>query len=165
MRRTFLCLVLLVPLVAVEPALAAPPKPGKPVPLGRTPGAERFEVKRGHGRAVITKKGSALVVVRRGRIRVVDRPGGLHPTVSCNRWPVRVSSTTRQLRGRDLRCHVFGAGPWQVIAKGAGINASGTVRGSLTLQATPGKRRGLYRVGQGKLKRWPLATKTYNVAR
>ncbi|HSK16796.1 MAG TPA: hypothetical protein VK915_11585 [Gaiellaceae bacterium] len=165
MRRTVLCLVVLVPVVAVGPALAAGPKAGEPIPLARTPGSELVEVKRGHGRAVITKKGSIVVVVRRGRIRVVDRPGGDRPTFRCNRPPVRVSSTTVQVRGKDIRCLVFGAGPWQVIAKGAGVNASGRVRGSLTLQATPGKRRGLYRVGQGNFKRWPLAATTYNVVR
>jgi hypothetical protein len=164
MRRTLLGAVVLLALGVTEPALAA--KAGKPIPLGRTPGSDYLELKRGHGRAAVTKQGALAIVVRRGRVRVVDRPGGERPRASCNRTGKRVSSTTVQYRGRDVRCLVRGTGPWQVIIKGSGISASGRVKGSLTLNAAADKPRGRYRVGQsGPYKRWPRAAQTYNVAR
>ena len=42
----------------------------------RTPGAELIELRAGYGRAVIGRRGSVLIRVSVGRIRVVDLPGG-----------------------------------------------------------------------------------------
>ena len=41
----------------------------------RTPGAELIELRAGYGRAVIGRRGSVLIRVSVGRIRVVDLPG------------------------------------------------------------------------------------------
>jgi hypothetical protein len=135
-----------------------------PVKL-RTPGAELLDLQNGRGRAVVTRRGSLLVQIVRGKLRVVDVAGGSPPNVSdaCRRRARRVSATTIELRGRRIGCRIWSGkngGPWQVVMKGRGISASGIVRGSLTLDARDRGPLGLYRIGARDWQRWPRNART-----
>jgi hypothetical protein len=134
----------------------------------RTPGAELIELRAGYGRAVIGRRGSVLVRVAVGRIRVVDLPGGGRPNRSCNRRGVRVSRSTMQYGGSDVRCRVWtgtAGGPWQAVINGRRISAAGSVRGSLTLDAFNTGPRGLYRIAGGPLRYWPRTARTFELWR
>jgi hypothetical protein len=134
----------------------------------RTPGAELIELDAGYGRAVIGRRGSVLIRVSVGRIRVVDLPGGGRPNRSCNKRGVRVSSSTTQYRGTDVRCRVWSGasgGPWQVVINGRRIFAAGSVLGSLTLDAFDQGPRGRYRIAGGALRYWPRTARTFELWR
>lgn len=159
MRRTVLLLVIAA--VAIEAAGAA----RGDVAQTRTPGAQWVVVSNGNGRAAIVRRGSFLVRVERGRVRVIDLPGGSRPSRRCNRRGNRVSDATVEYRGRDVRCRVWGEGPWQLIVRGRGIDGSGVVRGSLTLDAVESGAAGTFRIGQRDARRWPRAPKTFLLRR
>jgi hypothetical protein len=129
----------------------------------RTPGAQWVSLSNGNGRAVLSRRGSFLVLVGRGRIRVIDLPGGSRPNRSCNRRAIRVSRVAFEYRGRGLRCHVFGDGPWQVVVRGINIDGSGRVRGSLTLDAASSGATGRFSIGQRPARRWPRAATTFEL--
>jgi hypothetical protein len=129
----------------------------------RTPGAQWVSLSNGNGRAVVSRKGSFLILVGRGRIRVIDLPGGSRPNRSCNRRAIRVSSVATEYRGRGVRCHVFGQGPWQVVVRGFNIDGSGRVRGSLTLDAVNSGPTGRFSIGQRAARRWPRAARTFEL--
>lgn len=134
----------------------------------RTPGAELIELRGGYGRAVIGRRGSVLIRVGTGRIRVVDLPGGLRPNRSCNKRGLRVSRTTVQYGGTDVRCRIWSGasgGPWQAVINGRRINAAGSVRGSLTLDAFDTGPRGTYRIAGGPLRYWPRTARTFTLLR
>jgi hypothetical protein len=138
--------------------------------LLRTPGAEFIELGRGNGRAVITRRGSVNVNLRRrGHIRVVDLPGGGRPNVRCNKAGVRIRPSTVQFRGPELRCLVSSGkrgGPWQTVIRGRGIFASGVVRGSLTLDGADRGPTGVFRIGaEGGWRDWPRNARTYGLDR
>jgi hypothetical protein len=138
--------------------------------LLRTPGAEHVELRGGNGRAVITRRGTLLVNVRQGQIRIVDLPGGGVPNLSdqCRRRVTRVSPTTLVLRGRNIGCQVWSGvngGPWQVIMRGRGINAGGIVRGSVTLDGANTGPVGQYRIAGETWKRWPRRVRTFELNR
>ena len=156
-RLAFLALIAALAVTLVSPASGADA-------AARTPGAQSFQLWNGHGRAAVLRKrgGSLIVRVATGRIRVVDLPGGagaLHS--NCNRTGERVSDTTVEYRGPDVRCFVFGATPWQVVVRGHRISASGVVRGSLTLDAFDEGRAGRFQIGDRPVKRWPRVARTY----
>lgn len=132
----------------------------------RTPGAEFVELRAGNGRAVIARRGSILVRVGSGRVRVVDLAGGGRPNRICNRRGVRVSPTTVQYRGADLRCRIWSGtsgGPWQAVIIGRQINVAGSARGSLTLDAVDQGPTGTYRIGDSSLRRWPRTARTFTL--
>ena len=131
----------------------------------RTPGAQSFELRSGNGRAVVSRRGSLNTRVVRGRVRIVDLPGGSRPRRSCNRRAIRISRVAVEFRGRDVRCLVWGVGPWQVIMQGRGIHASGKVRGSLTLDGVNVGSRGIYKIGSRDFRRWPQAPRTFSLQR
>ena len=134
----------------------------------RTPGAELIELRAGNGRAVIGRRGSVLIRVAVGRIRVVDLPTGRRPNRSCNKRGVRVSRSTVQYSGTDVRCRVWSGdrgGPWQAVITGRRIYAGGSARGSLTLDAFNTGPTGTYRIAGSALKRWPRAARTYTLWR
>lgn len=131
----------------------------------RTPGAQFVELRDGRGRAVVARRGAINVNVRRGRVRVVDLPGGRRPRRECNKRGVRVSPFALEYRGRNVRCLVSGAGPWQVVMRGRGISASGRARGSLTLDGAQSGRTGLYRIGTRSFRPWPRSPKTFGLRR
>jgi len=134
----------------------------------RTPGAQLIELRTGYGRAVIGRRGSVLIRVSVGRIRVVDLPGGGRPNRSCNKRGVRVSRSTMQYSGSDVRCRVWSGatgGPWQAIITGRRISAAGSARGSLTLDAYDTGPRGRYRIAGGALRYWPRTARTFELWR
>jgi|Tabmets5t2r1_1033131.scaffolds.fasta_scaffold32080_3 hypothetical protein len=134
--------------------------------LLRTPGAQLVELRGGAGRGVVTGKGALLLHLRKGQVRIVDRPGGDRPNVNrgCRRRAERVSRTTLEIRGRDIGCFVSSernGGPWQVVMRGRGVSASGSVKGSLTLDAVDAGRPGRFRIGDEDWRRWPRTVRTY----
>jgi len=134
----------------------------------RTPGAQLIELRTGYGRAVIGRRGSVLIRVSLGRIRVVDLPGGGRPNRSCNKRGVRVSRSTMQYSGSDVRCRVWSGstgGPWQAVITGRRISAAGSARGSLTLDAYDTGPRGRYRIAGGALRYWPRTARTFELWR
>jgi hypothetical protein len=134
----------------------------------RTPGAELIELRAGYGRAVIGRRGSVLIRVAAGRIRVVDLPGGGRPNRSCNKRGVRVSRSTVRYGGTDVRCRIWSGargGPWQAVINGRRISAAGSVRGSLTLDAFNTGPRGKFRIAGGSLRYWPRTARTYELWR
>jgi hypothetical protein len=134
----------------------------------RTPGAELVELRAGNGRAVIGRRGSVLIRVAVGRIRVVDLPGGRRPNRSCNKRGVRVSRSTIQYSGSDVRCRVWTGstgGPWQAVINGRRIFAAGSARGSLTLDAFNTGPTGTFRIAGNALRRWPRVARTYTLWR
>lgn len=165
MRRTTVLLVVAgLAIGAADAAFAQVPS------LLRTAEAEGFELQNGNGRAVVTGRGALLVTVRTGWIRVVDLPGGGRPNLSdtCRRRSHRVSQTTRELRGTNVGCIVWSGpngGRWQLIARGRRIDASGNVRGSLTLDGVDTGPRGRYQIADRPWRRWPLQAHTYGLRR
>jgi hypothetical protein len=132
----------------------------------RTPGAQSFQVWNGHGRAVISRRGAVFVNLGSGRVRVVDLPGGKAPWHRCNSEGRRVSETTIEYRGRDVRCRVSSLGearPWQLVIRGRRIFASGVVRGSLTLDAVDEGPAGRFQIADRPVRRWPRAARTYSL--
>ncbi len=162
MRRILvLAMVAVLAASAAEAALARVPVPA------RTAGAQFLELERGNGRAAIAKRGTVLVTVRAGRIRIVDLPGGGRPRPNCNKRPRRIRPSAVEVRGPNARCLVSSArgGPWQVIVEGRGIFASGRARGSLTLDGANTGYRGRFRIGDGSWRRWPIRAHTYGLLR
>jgi hypothetical protein len=99
-----------------------------------------------------------------GRVRVIDLPSGKAPWHRCNSEGRRVSETTIEYRGRDVRCRVSSLGeprPWQLVIRGHGIFASGVVRGSLTLDAFDEGPAGRFQIADRPVRRWPRAVRTY----
>jgi hypothetical protein len=136
--------------------------------LLRTPGAEYIELQNGNGRAAVMRRGALLVTIGRGRLRIVDLgPGRPHLNDSCQRRARRVSARTLEIRGRDVRCFIASqdGGEWQVIMQGRGINASGRVAGSLTLDAFDRGPTGRYRIGERGWRSWPRRAGTYGLNR
>ncbi|HEY7562850.1 MAG TPA: hypothetical protein VH650_11800 [Gaiellaceae bacterium] len=155
-------------LLALVPALAvtlAPTAVAADV-AARTPGAQSFELRNGHGRAAITRRGTVFVNLGSGRVRVIDLPGGKAPRHRCSGDKRRISETTLEYRGRDLLCSVSSRGqarPWQLVIRGRRIFASGVVRGSLTLDAFDEGRTGTFQIGDGPVERWPRVVRTYSL--
>lgn len=134
--------------------------------LLRTPGAELVELRDGNGRAVVTGKGALNIRLVRGRIRVVDLSDPGRPNLSdqCKRRAHRVSRRTVEIRGRDIRCLVWSGengARWQAIMRGRGINAGGSVKGSVTLDAADRGPTGRFRIGDQDLRPWPRSADTY----
>lgn len=131
--------------------------------LLRTPGAELVELRNGNGRAAVTGRGALNIQVDRGEIRIVDLSDPGRRILSCRNRIHRVSARTVEIRGRDIRCLVYsGSGArWQAIMRGRGINAGGSVRGSLTLDAAERGAVGRYRIAGRSMQRWPRSAHTY----
>ena len=129
-------------------------------------GSDSFELYRGKGKAIVAKRGAVLGGMRRGKIKITHLPGGSAPrgyVTGCERrygsW-----NTVLVCRGRDLRFYVYG-GTWRVRLRGHGINASGVVRGYLSLgplSATAGSA-GWYSIEGRAFRRWPLTWKTFRL--
>ena len=134
--------------------------------LLRTPGAEFVQLENGNGRAALSKRGALFISLGRGRIRVVDLPGAGRPNISapCQRRARRVSARTVEIRGRNLGCRIWSGddgGPWQVIIRGRGINASGSVLGSLTLDGVDRGPTGSFKIADRSSQSWPRTARTY----
>jgi hypothetical protein len=135
----------------------------------RTPGSQFVEVRNGNGRAVISRRGSVIITVARfGVVRLVDLPGNGHPNMNCNKSGRRISATTLEYAGSNLRCRVSSGqagAPWQSVVRGRGIFVSGVVKGSLTLDAFNSGRAGTFRIGSGGWRVWPRSAHTYVLRR
>lgn len=132
--------------------------------LLRTPGAELVELQNGNGRGVVTGKGALNIQLDRGRLRVVDRSDPGRRNLRCEQRIRRVGPRTVEIRGRDVRCLVWSGdegASWQAIMRGRGINAGGSVRGSVTLDAVDSGPTGSYRIGGQDWRRWPRGVETY----
>ena len=161
MRR----LLVLVSVAALAAGAAEAGLGAVPVSL-RTPGAELFQLRDGKGRAALTRRGSVFITLGRGRIRVVDLPGAGRPNLSppCRRRAQRVSLRTIEIRGRSIGCRIWSGdngGRWQVIIRGRGINASGSVLGSLTLDGADRGPTGAYWIAGRSWQDWPRSARTY----
>jgi hypothetical protein len=140
-----------------------------PVAL-RTPGAEFVELSGGNGRAVVARRGSIFITIGSGRLRIVDLPGTGTPNLNlpCRQRARRVSATTIEISGRDIGCRIWSGtdgGPWQAIMRGRRISASGTVKGSLTLDAVNAGPAGRYRIAGGDWHQWPRQPRTFALNR
>jgi hypothetical protein len=139
--------------------------------LLRTPGSEFLELRSGNGRAVVTGRGSLGLNIRSGRLRIVDLPQAGTPNLTsrCRRRARRVSPTTLEIRGRNIGCVIWSGedgGRWQAILRGRLIDASGKVRGSLTLDAVDRGPTGRFSIGaDGSWHDWPRRARTYALDR
>ena len=73
-----------------------------------------------------------------------------------------------EIRGRSIRCFIWSGedgGPWQAIMRGRGINASGTVKGSLTLDGVDAGPVGRYKIADRQWNRWPRRARTFELDR
>jgi hypothetical protein len=133
----------------------------------RSAGSEAFELDRGKGQAIVAKRGAVIGGVRRGKIKIKHLPAGPAPqgyVTGCERqygsW-----SGVLVCRGRGLRFYVHD-GTWRLRLRGRGINASGVVRGSLSLgrlSATAGSA-GWYSVGGHGYRPWPPTWQTFRLS-
>jgi hypothetical protein len=150
--RRFVLGVLAVGLLAVPAADAG-------TAAARTTGSVGLSLKYGHGRAKISWRGSLLGWGIRGRIVATNN-------VVVRNWSgrVRLSDNVTAYRGRHMTVRVYGtSGLWRLKIKGRGINVSGVVRGSLTLDGADTGRTGKYSIGGGELRRWPRAERTFSL--
>jgi hypothetical protein len=158
---------ILVPLAVAALAAGVAEAAFSSVPvLLRTPGAEGVSLQGGNGRAALTKRGSVIMNLGRGWIRVVDLVGPGRPNINppCQRRARRVSARTVEIRGRNLGCRVWSGdngGPWQVIISGRGINVSGKVLGSLTLDSVDTGPTGTYSIAGRAPRDWPRSARTF----
>ncbi len=133
----------------------------------RTSGSESFELSRGKGQAIMAKRGAVLGTVGRGKIKITNLADGPRPkgyVTGCER---RRGSWSGVLvcRGRDLRFYVYD-GTWRVRLSGRGINASGVVRGYLSLGPLSERAgsSGWYAIGDGPFRPWPASWRTFRLA-
>jgi hypothetical protein len=155
-RRLVLASTAGLALAAAAPAFAGP------VPA-RVAGSESISLKYGVGYAVVSDRGATLGRIRRGRIQVVNVPGGGAPSGFVRGCEYRSGSLagTVTCRGSDLSFYVHG-GTWKVRMSGRGINVSGVVRGKLGLdRADSGT--GLYSIGDAPYRRWPATLRFFRV--
>jgi hypothetical protein len=164
--------ILVLSLVATLAATAAGSAAASVPELQRTPGAQLVELTRGNGRAALARRGALLIRMNRGRLRIVDLVlgDGRRPSMSqtCRSRARRVSSRTLEIRGRNIGCLVSSGpsgAPWQAIMQGRGINASGSVSGSLTLDGANTGPTGRYRIGSGGWRIWPRSPQTRVLAK
>jgi hypothetical protein len=166
MRRT----LVLITVAALATWAADAAFAGGPV-LQRTPGSEFLELRSGNGRAVVTGRGSLGLNIRTGRLRIVDLPRGGRPhlTPRCQRRARRVSPTTLEIVGRHIGCVIWSGdsgGRWQAVLRGRLIDASGKVRGSLTLDGVRRGPTGRFSIGaEGGWRDWPRNARTYGLDR
>jgi hypothetical protein len=133
----------------------------------RATGSQAFELYRGKGQAVVAKRGAVLGGVGRGKIKIKRMPGGPAPqgyVTGCER---RYGSWSDVLvcRGRALRFYVHD-GNWRLRLRGRGINASGVVRGYLSLGPLPAAAgsAGWYSLGGRAYRPWPVTWQTFRLA-
>jgi hypothetical protein len=154
-RRLSIGILVLAGLVAVPLIFAAPA-------ASRTPGSVALSLQSGRGLSVIMSRGSLLARVRGGRIVATG-----NVIVRCWRSKTRLDSGLFQYRGRGDGCRyitlrVFSdTGTWRVSIRGHGINVSGVVRGSLTLDGADTGSVGTYAIAGRPAKPWPRTRHTF----
>ena len=146
--RLFISLALL-SLVAAPLALA------DPGPRNLNAGGSPLSLEDGRGIAIVRgRDGSLTGEVRRGRVRAVNA------RVSGCEIRRRINRRTVLCIGRRLTFLALGRN-WAITTRGAGINASGVLKGSLTLQGTDGT----YSLepGGGNERPWPRVQRTFSI--
>ena len=146
-------------LVALTSAFFALPAGSAEGALPRTSGSVQVALKDGHGFARLALRGTLLGRVRRGRIVATEN-------VFVGHWrsKKRVSDRLVAYRGSRMTLRVFsGDGAWVVRVRGRGINVSGVVRGSLTLDGVNSRPTGLYAIDGGAYHPWPRSQRTFRL--
>jgi hypothetical protein len=130
--------------------------------LARTPGSVYVQFMSGSGSARIRFRGNVLGSIRRGRIIATAN-------VTVGGWKTKrkLANGTVAYRGPDNDHRLMTFHPpsppaaWRVRLRGMGINASGFVRGCMTLNAFDHGRTGHYRIGtNGAARPWPRTART-----
>jgi hypothetical protein len=149
MRRLFLFLMI-AGLVAVPAAEATVP---------RTPGNVYLQLSNGAGSANVRYVGNLLGHVRRGRILATG-----NVIVSGYDAPPRhLRNGLVEYHGRYLGFRTP-ASAWRLRVTGRGINASGFVRGCMTLNGRDLGDPGDFKIDQeGRTSRWPRAATRYRL--
>jgi hypothetical protein len=148
-------------LVILLVGLLAMPAAGAQGTVARTPGAVELSRKDGHGFAKISRRGTLLGRVRRGRV-VATR------NVFVGHWSSkrRVSDDRVAYRGTRMTLRVYSSdGRWRVRLRGRGINVSGVVNGWLTLDGVNSGSTGLYSIEGRRYRPWPLSQRTFSLRR
>jgi hypothetical protein len=132
-----------------------------------TPGSVFVSLKSGRGLSVIMSRGSVLGQVRAGRIIATD-----NVIVRCWKSRTRLSSGLIRYRGRGTGCDYIrlrasseDSGAWRIRIGGRGINVSGVVHGSLTLDGADTGLVGTYSLASRSPKPWPRTRHTFTLSR
>jgi hypothetical protein len=144
---------------AIAVGFLAVPAADATTTAARTTGAVGVSLKYGHGRAKISWRGSLLGWGIRGRIVATDN-------VVVRNWSsrVRLTDNVTAYRGSRMTVRVYGtSGLWRIKVKGRGINVSGVVRGSLTLNGVDTGRTGKYSIAGADFRPWPRVTRTFTL--
>lgn len=118
-------------------------------------GGKPLTLENGRGVAVVTgREGSLIGSVHRGRVRVTNAD-----VYGCETRR-RINRRTVLCVGRDLRFEAMGR-RWHVVVRGTGINATGRLKGAVTLEG----RRGTYSLeADGEDPRpWPRTRRTFRL--
>jgi hypothetical protein len=128
-----------------------------------TPGSVFVSLKSGRGLSVIGSRGSVLGRVRAGRIIATS-----NVIVRCWKSRTRLSSGLIRYRGRGSGCDYIrlrvsseDSGAWRISIRGRGINVSGVVHGSLTLDGADSGSVGTYSIAGRSSKPWPRTRHTF----
>jgi hypothetical protein len=154
-RRLTIGTLVLAGVVAVPLIFSAPAVP-------ETPGSVWLSLQSGRGLTVIMSRGSVLAQVRAGRIVATG-----NVIVRCWSSRTRLDSGLVRYRGRAEGCRYIklrvssSSGAWRVSIKGHGINVSGVVRGSLTLDGADTGSVGTYSIAGRPAKQWPRTRHTF----
>jgi hypothetical protein len=157
-RRLSIGTLVLGGLVAAPLIFSAPATSG-------TPGSVFVSLKSGRGLSVIMSRGSLLGRVRAGRIVVTS-----NVIVRCWESRTRLSSGLIRYRGRAAGCEYIrlrtssDSGSWRVSIRGRGIDVSGVVRGSLTLDGADRGPVGTYAIADRPARAWPRTRHTFTLS-
>jgi hypothetical protein len=150
--RLFLVLSISCTLVAASAASAS-------AALERTTGAVYVELQHGAGLAKVRFRGNFFGRVAHGRI-IATRNVNLGGCESRE----RVSDTLVACRGYALTFRTLVDTSWRLRLNGSGIDATGFVRGCMTLNARDVGPPGLFKIGRdGMLRPWPREARTYRL--
>jgi hypothetical protein len=111
-------------------------------------------------------RGALLGRVRAGRIVATS-----NVIVRCWRWRTRLDSGLIKYQGRGDGCPNITlrvsstSGAWRVRIRGRGINVSGVVHGSLTLNGADTGSVGTYAIAERSAKPWPRTRHTFALSR
>ncbi len=132
------------------------------VALALAPGAhaDAVSLRDGRGDVILKKRGTALGKIRRGWLRVTHLSTGAAPqgvVRGCD-WRRGRLSRVLECRGRYLSFYIYG-GVWRLRLHGRGIDASGVVRGAVSLVGTAGT----YELGDERVYAWPSVWRTFRL--
>jgi len=156
-RRTVLVLFLAcaVGLVGVSAAVAAPVVRI----VAHSPGAQTLSLRRGHGLAIVSIRGSTLGRLAAGRIRIYK------PSWSTARifvygssWHTRRPGGWRVWVGTGMTYRIYG-GTWRARIRAWGISLSAAGRGWFALEGN----RGTYSKAGAPYRRWPTSLRYFRL--